>query len=177
MVSELMNLSAIETGNFTIKRSPLDISSVVKEAADSCAEKAKEKEIELSVNVEASGGQEKVLADKGAMFSVFANLIDNAIKYTPEKGHVLVRTESTGNYVKVIVRDDGIGMTDEEKGRVFDEFFRARNKYTAKVPGTGLGLTIAKSFVDLHHGKITVETAPGRGSTFTVLLPKWQENK
>jgi signal transduction histidine kinase len=175
LVSELMNLTAIETGNFTIKRNPLIVSAVVKEATDSCLDKAKEKEIEFSLNVEGLGGQDVVLADKGAMFSVFANLIDNAIKYTPERGHVTVRVENAGNYVKVTVRDDGIGITPEEKDKIFDEFFRARNKYTARIPGTGLGLTVAKCFVDLHYGKITVESAPAQGSVFTVFLPKWEE--
>ncbi|MBI5115065.1 response regulator [Candidatus Poribacteria bacterium] len=175
MVSELMNLTAMETGNFAIKRNPLNISTVVKEATDSCLDKAKEKEIDLSLSVEGPGGQDVVLADKSAMFSVFANLIDNAIKYTPERGHVEVRVENAGNYVKVTVRDDGIGIDAGEKDKIFDEFFRARNKYTARIPGTGLGLTVAKRFVGLHQGKITVESAPAQGSVFTVFLPMWEE--
>lgn len=177
MVSELMNLTAMETGNFTIKRTPLDIAAVVMEACESCRDRATEKGIEFTLDTGALAGKESVLADRQAMLSVFVNLIDNAIKYTPENGHVSIQANDTGNYVKVVVRDDGIGMTPQEKERIFDEFFRARNKYTAKVPGTGLGLTVAKRFVEMHQGKITVDTAPGKGSAFTVFLPKWDHAK
>ncbi|MBM4086433.1 MAG: ATP-binding protein, partial [Planctomycetes bacterium] len=115
---------------------------------------------------------ERVLADRDAMLSVFTNLIDNAIKYTPAHGRVGIRVEQNGMYVKVTVWDTGIGMAPEERDRAFDEFFRAKNEYTAKVPGTGLGLTIVKRLVDMHHGTITVITQRGKGSEFTVRLPK-----
>ncbi|UCD56219.1 MAG: response regulator [Candidatus Hydrogenedentota bacterium] len=173
MVSELMNLTAMETGKLVIKRTPLDIQEIVIKAVESCRDKAKEKGIELSLDFREPSEHEPVLADGEAMLSVFANLIDNAVKYTLDGGHVSVQMEHTGNYVKIIVRDDGIGITPEEKERIFEEFFRAKNKYTAKIPGTGLGLTVAKRFVEMHQGKITVETAPGKGSVFTVYLPKW----
>ena len=169
MISELMSLTALETGNFVIKRSPLDLDEIVAEAVESCKEKATEKKIELSLNC--NGGVEQVLADKKAMLSIFTNLIDNAIKYTPDKGHVGVRVDRDNLYAKVTVRDDGIGMTEEEKGKVFDEFFRAKNEYTARVAGTGLGLSVVKRLADMHQGRITVETSPGKGSTFTVYLP------
>jgi signal transduction histidine kinase len=171
MVSELLNLTAMETGNFTIKRSPIEIVKVVSEAAESFQEKAKEKDIELSLECDKTAPSEQVLADKDAMLRVFANLIDNAIKYTPAHGHVGVRLEQNGIYVKVTVWDDGIGMTPDEKDRAFDEFFRAKNEYTANVPGTGLGLSIVKRLVEMHQGRITVHTAPGKGSEFTVYLP------
>jgi len=177
MVSELMNLTAMETGKFTIKRVPIDIVKVATDAAESCRDRAREKEIELALDYDEKAGHEPVLADRAAMMSVFVNLIDNAIKYTPEKGHVSIRVDNTGNYMKVSVRDDGIGMTPEEKDKIFEEFYRARNKFTARVPGTGLGLSVVKRFVEMHQGKISVETAPGKGSTFTVFIPKWDQAK
>lgn len=176
MVSELMNLTAMETGKFLIKRTPLDISKVVAEAVESCREKAKAKEIDLAVSCGENTGGENVLADRDAIISVITNIVDNAINYTPERGRVGVVVENTGNYVKVIVRDTGIGMTPEEMGRIFEEFYRARNKYTAKVPGTGLGLSLAKRFIEMHQGTISVDSAPGKGSVFAISLPKW-ENK
>ena len=111
-----------------------------------------------------------VLADKDAMFIVFRNLIDNAIKYTPQNGHVTVHVEQNGIYVKVKVKDTGIGMTPEEKSRVFEEFFRAKNDFTAHVPGTGLGLSLVKRLVDMHNGTITVESTVGEGTEFTVCV-------
>jgi two-component system phosphate regulon sensor histidine kinase PhoR len=169
MISELMSLTAMETGNFVIKRSPLAIDEVVAETVNSCEEKATEKGIELSLNADGAAG--RVLADRAAMVRVFTNLIDNAIKYTPEKGHVDVSVEHDGLYVKVAVRDDGIGMTQDEMDRVFDEFFRAKNEYTARVPGTGLGLSLVKRLVEMHQGRVALESSLGKGSTFTVTLP------
>jgi signal transduction histidine kinase len=112
-----------------------------------------------------------VLADKDAMVMVFRNLIDNAIKYTPDNGQVGVHVEQNGIYVKVKVKDNGIGMKAEEKDRVFEEFFRAKNAYTANVPGTGLGLSLVKRLVDMHNGTITLESAVDQGSEFVVSIP------
>jgi two-component system phosphate regulon sensor histidine kinase PhoR len=170
LVSELMNLTAIETGHFTIRRSPLDLAGVAVEAVESCRSKADERRIELGFTKPESGSA-CVLADRSAMLSVFTNLIDNAVKYTPEGGHVDVRVESQGPYVTVAVRDDGIGMSADEKAHACDEFYRAKNAFTARVPGTGLGLSLVKRLVELHDGKLAIQSAPGQGSTFTVSLP------
>jgi len=116
-------------------------------------------------------GASRVLADRDAICGVFRNLIDNSIKYTPAEGHVKVGVEQNGIHVKVTVSDDGIGMDPEDKARVFEEFFRARNESTAEIPGTGLGLSVVKRLVDMHHGKVSVRSTLGEGSTFTVSLP------
>jgi len=171
MVSDLLNLTAMETGNFVIKRSPLDLRKVAAEAVESHRERAETKHIELILAKEEGDADGLVLADRDSMFMVFANLIDNAVKYTPEHGRVNVRIEQEGICVRVSVRDDGIGMTPEEKDSAFDEFFRAKNTYTVHVPGTGLGLTLVKRLVDMHQGKISVQSEPGKGSTFTISLP------
>jgi signal transduction histidine kinase len=171
MVSDLLNLTAMETGNFVIKRSPLDLRKVVADVVESHREKADAKHIELVLAEDGNGADGFVLADHDSIFMVFSNLIDNAIKYTPEHGHVNVRIDHEGICVRVSVRDDGIGMTAEEKDSAFDEFYRAKNKYTVHVPGTGLGLTLVKRLVDMHQGKVTVQCEPGKGSTFTISLP------
>jgi signal transduction histidine kinase len=161
----------METGKFTIKRSQLDIGQVLKDAIDSCQERAEQNQTTLSVTGAELSALEHVLADKDAMFMVFRNLIDNAVKYTPEKGHVMVHVEQNGIYVRVKVKDTGIGMTPEEKSRVFEEFFRAKNDFTAHVPGTGLGLSLVKRLVDMHNGTITVQSTVGVGTEFTVSIP------
>lgn len=171
MVSELMNLTAMETGKFTIRRSQLEIGVVIAEVVESCREKAQEKHITLTADRAELTALGQVLADKEAMVMVLRNIIDNAIKYTPDNGHVQIRAEHNGLYVSVKVKDDGIGMTSAEKDRIFEEFFRAKNDYTARVPGTGLGLAIVKRLVDLHNGTISVESAAGKGSEFTVSIP------
>jgi len=171
MVAELLNLTAIEVARFTIKRVPLDLCGVVTEAVDLAKEKAQAKQIELTLSAGDESAHEHVLADKDALLSVFNNLIDNAIKYTPDDGHVAVRVARADSYVTVSVQDDGIGMSPEETERAFDEFFRAKNSRTAQVPGTGLGLTLVKRLVEIHHGRLSVESAVGKGSTFSVALP------
>ncbi len=171
MVSDLLNLTAMETGHFTIKRSPMDIRRVVAEAVDASKEKAEAKGTELSFECDPAMTDGHALADRDSMFMVFSNLIDNAIKYTPDHGAVHVRIEHDGLYLRVTVRDNGIGMTPEERDAVFDEFYRAKNKFTVHVSGTGLGLTLVKRLVDLHHGTIAVQSEPDKGSTFCVSIP------
>ena len=171
LVSELLNLTAIETGNFILTRSPLDLAEIVAQVVESHQKKAQTKGIALRLHQDDKGTRKPVLADKEAMVSVFTNLVDNAVKYTPDGGHVDVVVQSNEIYVKVAVKDDGIGMTSAEADRAFDEFFRAKNPCAVHVPGTGLGLSLAKRLVEMHDGKIALQTAPGQGSTFAVSIP------
>ena len=145
------------------------MSAVAAAAVDACRPRAEEKGIALALEVSSHA---PVLADPAAMQSVFANLVDNAIKYTADGGHVAVRVKEEGRQVAIAIRDDGIGMTGEEAGKIFDEFYRVRNDFTSKVPGTGLGLTLVRRLVEMHQGTVEVASEPGKGSTFTVRLPK-----
>lgn len=170
-LSEIMDLTAIQTGHYSLQRSPLDIREIAKEAIAMWEDKAREKNIEIVTKFDPGDGIPRLMADRDAVRSVLSNLIDNAVKYTPENGHVSVALRHEGMSIKAIVEDDGIGMTAEEKEKIFEEFFRAKNPYTEKVPGTGFGLTIVKRLVELHHGLITVESEPGKGSRFCVSFP------
>lgn len=171
MVVELMNLTAMETGNFVIKRSPVDICEVTAHAVESFRDQVEEKNITLRLDCKRVEKMVKVLADRDTMSIVFTNLIDNAIKYTPRNGHINIFVEQNGIYARVKVKDDGVGMTAQEKEKIFDEFFRAKNRYTANIPGTGLGLSLVKRILEMHQGKIELETAPQKGSVFTVSIP------
>ena len=171
MVSELMDLTAIETGRFRIERSPQDVCEVVKQAVENLTQEARDKEIELTVTCDPNAACARALADRGAISRVFTNLVDNAVKYTPRGGSVSVRVDRSGPYLNVTVQDNGIGMTPEDKERAFEEFFRARNESTAGEPGSGLGLTLVKRIVDMHQGRIALQTEPGEGSRFVVSLP------
>jgi signal transduction histidine kinase len=170
LVTELLNITAIQTGNFTLRRSPVEVGRLAAEAAEACRDKAQEKSISLSFSAAASP-EARALADRDALLMVFSNLIDNAIKYTPDGGHVGVHVSNDGMYVKVSVKDDGIGMEPADRERLFDEFFRAKNDYTANVPGTGLGLSLVKRLTEMHQGRVSVESSPGAGSEFAVQLP------
>ncbi|MFH1437293.1 MAG: ATP-binding protein [Pseudomonadota bacterium] len=172
MISELIDITAIETGNFTFRRAATDVGSMVKEAVELFREKAEAKHIALALDLDGTAESRPVLADRNALAIIMRNLIDNAVKYTPDKGHVNVSIKSDGMYMNVSVRDDGIGMARGEKDKIFDEFYRVKNDYTVRVPGTGLGLTLVKKLVDMHQGKISVQSESGGGSLFRVSLPQ-----
>ncbi|HET7127585.1 MAG TPA: ATP-binding protein [Gaiellaceae bacterium] len=111
-------------------------------------------------------------ADEDMLRQVLANLLDNAVKYSPEGGMVAVRSRSAGRFVEISVSDEGIGIPPEAQRRVFEKFFRADPNLTRGVGGTGLGLYIAKELVDHMDGQIAVDSSPTSGSTFTVVLPR-----
>ncbi len=175
MVSDLMDIGAIETGKFFIKRVPIKVNEVINDAVQICIEKARKKRIELTDSCRDLEEKLEILGDRDALVTVLRNLIDNAIKYTPECGHIKVNNKAEGKYVKISVSDDGIGMTGEEKAKIFNEFYRVRNEFTSHVPGSGLGLTLVKKLIDMHQGKIVVEAGPGKGSVFTIILPEIKE--
>jgi two-component system phosphate regulon sensor histidine kinase PhoR len=183
MVNELLSLTAIETGRFQLHRVPLDPAAVAAEAVEAHREKAAEKRVTLLIESVPNspndgapgggpaGGASTVLADRDALSIIVANLVDNAIKYTPEGGTVTLATGREGIYATVSVRDTGIGLAAEDRERVFEEFYRVRSEQTHGITGTGLGLSLVKRLVEQHQGSISVESEPGKGSTFTVRLP------
>ena len=130
LVSELLNLTAIETGNFTLRRAPLDVARVTRDAVDSQREHAQEREIELTLSGCGEGQTGAVLADRDALQMIIANLVDNAIKYTPERGCVQVRVEQSGMYVRVSVQETGNRVALLEIGIVaFDYQKRAKGRF------------------------------------------------
>jgi len=171
MVSELQDLVSLETGVFQIVRAPLDVAAAVKSAISSCRNLAQLKGIDIVFRPEQDAKPEAVFADGGAIVRVFKYLVDNAIKYTLAGGHVDVRLEYSGVYVKISIQDNGIGISQQEQKRIFEEFYRAKSDYVAAIAGPGLGLALAKKLLQLHQGKVTVQSAPSRGSIFTVFLP------
>lgn len=116
-----------------------------------------------------------VLGDPKLMRLVVQNLISNAVKYSPEQTPVNVRLQHDNDSVILIVQDQGIGIPSEDIQQLFTPFYRASN--ATKIPGTGVGLSIVKEFVELHNGSIHVESEDGRGSIFTVALPALYEDK
>jgi two-component system phosphate regulon sensor histidine kinase PhoR len=106
------------------------------------------------------------------MEGIFTNLISNGIKYTPAGGKVWVTLSEENGLVKTTVSDTGMGIQKEDLSRIFDKFYRVKSTETRQIIGTGLGLSIVRSIVDAHLGSISVESEPGKGTTFTVCFPK-----
>lgn len=116
-------------------------------------------------------GDMTVTADQQRMEQVFVNLLDNAIKYSPASPAVYVHMANRGTHLEVTIKDEGIGMDERQQKELFTRFYRAKNN-AANIPGLGLGLYLSKQIVDEHGGKLTCNSALGKGSTFTVSLPK-----
>jgi two-component system phosphate regulon sensor histidine kinase PhoR len=111
--------------------------------------------------------------DEDAISDVIINILDNAIKYSTDKKQLEIITGSKKNYIFIEIADKGIGIVKEEQKLIFDKFYRASTGNLAHVArGTGLGLTIVKNIIDAHRGKIELESSPGEGSRFRVMLPE-----
>ncbi len=170
LTEDLLKLSRIEAGKLELERRPISVSSVVEQCAETARLKLKEKNQSLTVSVE--DPPPLAMADSHALIDVLRNLLDNAIQYTPEGGHVAIRVSRNGSEVRIAVEDDGIGIPASSHDRIFERFYRVDAARSRKVGGTGLGLSISKHLVDSMGGRIELESQLGRGSTFTVVLPR-----
>jgi signal transduction histidine kinase len=116
-----------------------------------------------------------VVFDREAMEQVIHNLLDNACKYADESRTIEVQLFSKGSKIVISVRDQGVGIRQEDQDKIFSRFYRAGEELTPTVKGSGIGLTIVKQIVEAHKGDITVESSPGKGSIFNVTLPVSQK--
>lgn len=169
VIDDLLLLSKVGDPDNPVIPRPVDLTRVVDDVVDLIGLSAQQKRIDLRLELP----EKPVLAigDADELDRLCANLISNAIKYTPEGGAVTVSLESTDSEVVFTCRDDGIGMSPEDVERLGTEFFRSSNPLALAQPGTGLGLAIVQRIVDRHNGRIEIESELGSGSTFRVLLP------
>lgn len=166
LVCNLLDLSRIEAGVLTLDPRPFDLCTMLTHALDHHGASARRKGVAL----ELAGPQlPPLIADEWQLERVVANLLANAIKYTPSGGRITVSSGRETGRVAVAFRDTGRGIPPEELPHLFEKYRRVRE--AKRTEGTGLGLFIAKTIVDAHRGDIRVESTPGVGSTFTVLLP------
>jgi signal transduction histidine kinase len=125
----------------------------------------------IELGKELDPGLGEFQADERKFKQILLNLLSNAVKFTPDGGRVDVCAKRDTTKVEIAVRDTGVGIAVEDQAALFEEFKQVGRDYTRKAEGTGLGLALTKRFVELHGGEIRVDSAPGKGSTFTVLLP------
>jgi two-component system phosphate regulon sensor histidine kinase PhoR len=173
IVNDLVTLSYLEKleeeKNFSeIKFEDININAVLNDIKDLFETKAKQKNLDFIIDVKTE--LKPIKADRFKIEQVVTNLVDNAIKYT-EKGYVKIKVEQDQFETKIIVEDTGIGIPKEYHERIFERFFVVDKARSKKTGGTGLGLAIVKHIVNLHRGKIFVESSPNSGSKFIVILP------
>lgn len=167
-VSSILNLGRIESKELKLHLQSRDPNSLIKEVAGKLEYLAHSKQISIKTELEPLFS---VKMDVDLMRQVFSNLIENAIKYSPENSSILITTEEADGAVVIQVADQGQGIPEDELPHVFTKFYRSKNAKSSQIKGSGLGLYLAKYFVELHHGSISVDSQVGEGSTFTVELP------
>lgn len=172
LVNDLLDISRIETGKTELDLRPLDIPQVVEQVVDGHLRGRIEHESKsMAVATDIAPSLPLVNADYARVTQILTNLLDNAFHYTPENGSIKVSAQANGDYVYISVTDSGIGISDENQRKIFDRFFRADDESVQRVAGTGLGLSIVRSLVEMHGGRLSVQSALGKGSTFTFTLP------
>jgi len=169
-IGDLLDLSRIESGTTQQEPKPVQLVDLLGNIVDFLGTRARNKQQELVLERPESP-LPTIKADPLALESIFGNLITNAINYTQEGGRIAVKADMAGINIRVRVVDDGFGIETRFLDKIFERFFRVKNDKTRFITGTGLGLPIVKGLVEALKGRISVESQPEKGTTFTVLLP------
>ncbi len=178
IVEDLNDNSKIEAGRLRLEFKAVDVPDVVENVIRSTKRQIDDKK--QTIDVQVPDDLPKIWADRTRIEQILVNLVSNAHKYTPEGGHILVRAEKTSNHwdpqgaaqvVHIYVQDNGIGMTPEDQRKIFQKFFRSDDDQARKSPGTGLGLNITKSLVEMQGGKIWFESEFRKGTSFHFTVP------
>jgi signal transduction histidine kinase len=169
LVEQILEFAGLQSGQRAAARGPVALDAVLREAA--AAAQASAEAAGARVELAIADGLPAVAGDEAALRRVFLNLIGNAVKYGAPAGWVGVRASASGGSLEIGVSDRGIGIAASEQEKIFEPFYRAPDVVAAQIHGAGLGLSLVKRIVEAHGGRISVTSAPGQGSTFTVTLP------
>jgi len=169
LVTDLLTLSRVESRGSALERERFDLREIAAESARTVAPAMEERGLafELSQPAEAV----LVVGDRGALAQAVNNLLDNAVKYTPPGGRVRLSVARAGEMACVEVRDTGIGIEPREQERIFERFYRVDKGRSRDLGGTGLGLSIVRNVARVHGGRVSVDSAPGQGSVFSIFIP------
>ena len=173
LVSSILDFRKIQNGKMELTLYRFDLVKALKMWVGDFQLTAERKQIKLHLDISDSVGSQEVVADKEKIARVVFNLLSNALKYTSAGGDIFVSLKDEDGKFRLDVRDTGKGISQEEAGKIFERFFQAKGAAS----GTGIGLALVKSFVELHHGEARVESELGKGSDFFVVIPREQEDK
>lgn len=169
LVKDLLDVSKIEAGRLTICSEPFRIVDVIKSSVDTLHPAASAKSIAIDVSI--AGDLDEVVADRRACKQMLINLLSNACKFTPSGGKIHLSATTAADHVVLSVRDSGIGISADHVAHLGQPFYQVDSSYTRQLEGAGLGLAIVRGLVELHHGRLEIESEPGNGSCFTLILP------
>ena len=171
LVSNILDFRKIQNGKMELKLYRFDIVKTLTMWVGDFQLTAERKQIRLHLDVDDLKGSHEMIADQEKISRIVFNLLSNALKYTPAGGEIFVSLKDEGANLRLDIRDTGKGISQDEADKIFERFFQAKGAAS----GTGIGLALVKSFVELHHGETRVESEPGKGSDFIVLIPRKQE--
>ncbi len=169
LINDILDLSKVEAGRLELELGPFHLPTALDNALTLVRERATRHGITLTQHVDPAVGD--IVADERKVKQILLNLLSNAVKFTPEGGRVGVTATAADGAITIAVSDTGIGIAPEDQAAIFEEFRQVGREDARKQEGTGLGLTLAKKFVELHGGRIWVESQVGQGSTFSFTLP------
>ncbi|MGH2933311.1 MAG: sensor histidine kinase [Gaiellaceae bacterium] len=169
IVDDILLVGRLEAGGLTLEPAPVEPGDVARAAAEAARIRVGE---EMSVELRVADRLPAIETDAGRLRQVLDNLLDNAVKYSPKSDRVDLRVEADDRWVRFVVADRGVGIPSSELDRIFEKFYRLDPHQTRGVSGTGLGLYVCRELVERMEGRISVESIPGRGSAFTVELPR-----
>ncbi len=169
LINDILDLSKIEAGRMELAPVPFHLPTALENAVTLVKERAARHGITLALDLDPRLGE--LVGDERKVKQVLLNLLSNAVKFTPEGGRISLKAGLTDGAVEIAVSDTGIGIAPEDQAAIFEEFRQVGTDDARKLEGTGLGLTLAKKFVELHDGRMWVESELGQGSTFTFTLP------
>jgi signal transduction histidine kinase len=169
LVSDLQDVSRIETAQMSLQIAPTSLSDALKSALQATQGQIEARSQELMIKV--PDDLPVVNADQARLVQILINLLSNANKYTPDKGKINVRAWANKDFVHCAVSDTGVGMSPADLEQLFTKFFRSEDPAVREMPGTGLGMCIVKSLIELQGGEIEVESKVGKGTTFTFTVP------
>ncbi len=178
LVNDLLDISRIEAGRVALSPQPLDVRKIAEDVLADILRRSQEDNKPMAISLNAPHELPRIFGDAERVRQILSNLVDNAYNYTPAEGQIRVRIHvNQDNEVQVDVSDSGVGVPIEEQNRIFERFYRGEHPFVLATPGTGLGLPIVKQLVEMHNGRIWMESKgiPGEGSTFSFTLPIYQE--
>ena len=170
LINNLLDISRIESGRIEMNIKPCEILKIIENVYDLLTPQIGQKNIECVIDVDKNIPE--IEMDSNQVERIFINLVGNAIKFTPEQGTITIKAALQNNQtIECTVSDTGIGISQEDIAKLFDEFYRVDNKINESVKGTGLGLPLAKKIVEAHHGRMWITSVVGQGTTFHFTLP------